>query len=187
MTVFATWIVADGRFAFDLTSGQHKLTNAEHIALLKAESTGCTIEPDSTTGWPIVTPKVQPSAEQQVKSRYDDQLLAINLACEKQITNGFWSSALGSPFFYGSQLEDQLNLTGVILAGLDSPYACRDEQGVKAFWVHTAAQLRQVGDDFTLIKLQLLQKANTLKQQLDQALVSNDLAAIEAVTWEPAP
>lgn len=184
MTVFATWIAADGRFAFDLSSGQHKLTNAEHIALLKAESTGCILEPDSITGWPTIIPKVQPSAEQQAKSRYDDQILAINLACEKQITDGFWSSALGSAFFYDSQLEDQLNLTGIIQAGTDSPYPCRDEQGVKVFRDHTAAQLQQVGDDFVQIKLQLLQKANLLKQELDAALAAVDLAAIEAVRWE---
>ncbi|MCK9818599.1 hypothetical protein M1B35_31885, partial [Pseudomonas sp. MAFF 302046] len=107
-----------------------------------------------------------------------------NYACETAITAGFWSEALGTAHQYGSQLDDQLNLTGVILAGLDSLYACRDAEGVKDFRPHTAAQLRQVGDDFTLYKLQLLQKANGLKQKLDEALANADMDALAAVTWD---
>ena len=75
----------------------------------------------------------------------------------------------------------------MILAGVESPYPCRDEQGRKEFRLHTFAQLRRVGDDFTQFKLQLLQKANQLKQQLDLALADIDLAAIQAVTWEDLP
>lgn len=108
----------------------------------------------------------------------------INLACESAIKGGFWSAALGAPHQYSSQLDDQLNLTGMILHGFDSLYACRNEQGVKAFRPHIFAQLRQVGDDFTVFKLQLLQKANELKQRLDQALADGDLTAIESITWE---
>lgn len=108
----------------------------------------------------------------------------INHACEAAITAGFQSDALGAPHQYSSQLDDQLNLTGAILRGLDMPYACRDEQGVKAFRLHTAAQLRQVGDDFTLYKLQLLQHANELKQQLDLALAAGDAEAMALIRWE---
>lgn len=112
------------------------------------------------------------------------KVLDINLACEVAITAGFQSAALGESHQYSSQLDDQLNLTGAILRGLDMPYACRDVQGVKAFRLHTSAQLRQVGDDFTLYKLQHLQHANDLKQQLDQALAAGDVDALERVTWE---
>lgn len=110
----------------------------------------------------------------------------INHACEAAITAGFQSAALGAPHQYSSQLDDQLNLTGAILRVLDMPYACRDEQGAKAFRLHTAAQLRQVGDDFTLYKLQLLQRANELKQQLDLALAAGDAEAMQTITWEGA-
>lgn len=120
----------------------------------------------------------------ELADAYQVSTAAINTKCEATITGGFWSAALGERHQYSSQLDDQLNLTGVILAGLDSLYACRDEQGLKAFRPHTFAQLRQVGDDFTLFKLQLLQHANDLKQQLDQALAAGDLEAIERVTWE---
>jgi hypothetical protein len=118
----------------------------------------------------------------------EQQTAMVNSACVAAITGGFWSSALGAPHQYGSELDDQLNLTGVILRGFDSPYACRDVEGRKEFRAHTVIQLRQVGDDFTDYKLQLLQQANRLKQQLDQALAADDLAALEAVTWkDPQP
>lgn len=115
---------------------------------------------------------------------YAAKVQDINHACEAAVTAGFQSAALGAPHQYSSQLDDQLNLTGAVLRGLDMPYACRDEQGLKAFRLHTAEQLRQVGDDFTLYKLQLLQRANELKQQLEQALDTGDTEAMQAITWE---
>lgn len=127
-----------------------------------------------------------PTIDEALTTSHQLKVAMIDTRCEEEITNGFWSSALGDRHLYGSQIEDQLNLTGVILAGLDSPYACRDEQGIKDFRLHTFAQLRQVGDDFTAFKLQLLQKANQIKQQLDLALADGDLAAIEVITWESA-
>jgi len=115
--------------------------------------------------------------------RHSEQYHAINAACETTITGGFWSRALGEPHRYSSQLDDQLNLTGAVLRGLDMPYACIDEQGNKEFRPHSAQQLHQVGDDFTLFKLEHLQRANTLKQQLDQALAAGDLQVLESVSW----
>lgn len=111
---------------------------------------------------------------------------SISKDCEAAITAGFDSTALSARHSYSSQLDDQLNLTGAILRGLDMPYACRNEQGVKAFRMHTAEELRQVGDDLSLYKLQLLQRANELKQQIDLALAAGDAEAMQAITWEGA-
>lgn len=110
----------------------------------------------------------------------------INTVCQQTITSGFESLALGAVHRYDSQLNDQLNLTGAILLDLDMPYACRDAADINAFRQHTAEQLRQVGNDFTLYRMQLLQKANGLKQRLEQAVADDDLTAVEAVTWEDA-
>lgn len=131
-------------------------------------------------GQPFVSSGRADTAEELHKSKARE----FDTACESAITAGFQSSALGAPHQYSSQLDDQLNLTGAILRGLDMPYACRDEQGAKAFRLHTAAQLRQVGDDFTLYKLQLLQRANELKQQLDLALEAGDAEAMAQIRWE---
>ena len=112
----------------------------------------------------------------------------INMACETAITAGFWSQALGAPHFYSSQLDDQLNLTGLVLHSQDSAYPCRDEQGLRAFNAHTAAQLLQVSNDFTRFKMRLLERAGALKQQLDHALDAKDAQALEAIEWsEVAP
>ncbi|KPG92910.1 phage tail protein [Pseudomonas sp. RIT-PI-q] len=122
-----------------------------------------------------------------IELRYVAQLLAVNTACLQEITGGFWSSALGDRFFYETELEDQLNLTGMILRGLDGGYACRDESGVKAFRDHTIEQLRQIGDEFTEFKQQRLRKINELKQALAAARSTSDLDALNAVLWESVP
>lgn len=118
-----------------------------------------------------------------VERRYAEQVQAVNTACEAEISAGFWSSALGAPHRYDTLLEDQINLTGMVLRGLDGAYACRDEQGVKAFRTHTAEQLHQVGDEFTAYKLERLQRAHTLKELLAEARELGDLDAIETLGW----
>ncbi|WP_122665323.1 hypothetical protein [Pseudomonas viridiflava] len=184
MTMYATWIDADQRFAFSLEGGDQIITAARHTELLQAESRGSTLQPDPKTGRPAIVGRAETAVEEVATTSYNEKVQEINAACEAQITAGFWSSALGTPYFYDSQLEDQLNLTGIIQANTDSAYPCRDDQGVKVFRDHTAAQLQQVGDDFIKLKLQLLQKANGLKQVLDSALAALDLSAIAAVVWE---
>ncbi|WP_458377759.1 DUF4376 domain-containing protein [Pseudomonas fluorescens] len=165
----------------------------DHRGPVYETQTGATIDwrelgplPDS------VTPIPRPSAHYHwmagqwaldLEALHTAKVTEINQACETAITGGFISSALGGPFEYGSQQEDQLNLTGAILRGLDLAYPCRDEQRVKAFLPHTIEQLNQVSADFTLFKLQLLQKASELKQQLDQAMADGDPDALESVSW----
>ncbi|ROM19571.1 hypothetical protein BK643_02535 [Pseudomonas protegens] len=136
--------------------------------------------------WVLDVELIARRTAEQAKLLHTEKVSKVNSACNAAIESGFWSDALGERYQYSSQLDDQLNLTGAILWGEDMPYACRDVRGVKSFHLHTTAQLRKVGDDFTAFKLQLLQRASALKQQLDLALASADLVALEAVTWESA-
>lgn len=108
----------------------------------------------------------------------------INRACELSITGGFSSSALGAAHQYDSAIDDQLYLISVMQGGEGSLYPCRGAAGTKEFQQHSAAQVRQLGDDFNQFRLSRLQQANTLKARLDQALAAGDTATIEAVTWE---
>ncbi|MCK1791629.1 phage tail protein [Pseudomonas violetae] len=119
-----------------------------------------------------------------VELRYQEQLQAVNIACQREITGGFWSTALGERYRYTSELDDQVNLTGMAVRGLNGPYACYDEQGSKAFRPHSAAQLRQVSDEFTEFKMLRLQKVADLTVQLQVARLAQDLGAINALTWE---
>ena len=107
----------------------------------------------------------------------------VNTCCSATITGGFGSEALGALHTYSSDMDDQLNLTGAVVHNQPMPYACRDSEGVKAFRLHTAEQLHQVGEDFTAFKLLQLQHANDLKQQLDEALAKKDLDAMQAIRW----
>lgn len=186
MTIYATWVSADQRFAFNPDAGEIKLTDARHAALLRSESQGSRLEPDPETGAPIAVARVEQTLD-EIIARHAAKVREINEACESAITSGFWSSALGTQHRYDSLLQDQLNLTGAVIAGEPSPYPYRDEQGVKIFHTHTAEQLRQVSNDFTLYKFGLLQLANELKEQLDRALDLGDLAALELVTWSVKP
>ena len=119
--------------------------------------------------------------QQTLRTRQD-----IDQRCEEAITSGFTSSAIGTRADYSSQLDDQLNLNAAILLGIDMHYPCRDAQGEKVFRLHTAQQLRQVGEDFNQFKMKLLVYANELKQQLDQALTDNDLKAVDTIHWGAA-
>lgn len=119
-----------------------------------------------------------------LERKHAEKVQEINRGCEATITGGFWSHALGEPHRYNSQIDDQLNLTGMVLRNLHSPYACYDQDDVKDYRPHTAEQLRQVGNDFTDFKLQHLQHANTLKQQLDAAHTAGDLEAMDSLKWE---
>lgn len=110
----------------------------------------------------------------------------VNAGCSATITGGFGSEALGAFHTYSSDMDDQLNLTGAVVRNQPMPYACRDSEGVKAFRLHTVEQLHLVGEDFTAFKLQQLQHANDLKQQLDKALADQDLDAMQAIRWGAA-
>ncbi|MDG9784323.1 hypothetical protein [Metapseudomonas otitidis] len=161
------------------------ISEERYLAVIAEPPTG-KIRAHDADGLPILIDPPSLPLRDQLEQLYAVQIESINGRCEIAITGGFRSAALGTPHQYSSQLDDQLNLTGAILRGLDMPYACRDEQGVRDFRLHTAEQLRQVGDDFTLYKLQLLQRANELKQQLDLALAAGDIEALQAITWEAA-
>lgn len=179
--MFATWSEADQRWAFGIKGeGYVEISGATYRQLFQAQQEGHALGRDADN-LPMV---IRQDETQSIADLYQSKAATINRACEALITGGFGSDALGARHQYSSQLDDQLNLTGAILRGLDMPYACRNEQGVKDFRLHTSAQLRQVGDDFTLYKLQLLQHANELKQQLDLALAASDAEAMTLVRWE---
>ncbi|ALH99519.1 hypothetical protein C1Y08_07700 [Pseudomonas sp. FW306-02-F02-AA] len=119
-------------------------------------------------------------------SLYQKKLAAIGADCSSYIQGGFSSQALGWSFRYASELEDQLNLTGLILAQIDADYPCYDEHQVKAFRPHTAEQLQEVGKDLAKFRQVALQHAESLKQELAKALEKKDIKAMQTITWAPS-
>ncbi len=152
-----------------------EITEAEHAALLAAQSAGKIIQADAS-GHPVAVDPPPPTLESVKVSK----TAAINDACRAAIVGGFTSSALGAHHTYDSELEDQLNLIGAVGLGSNLPYRCADAAGVKEFRLHTAAQLKQVAADGAAIKLAALEHAATLKAQVQAAA---DVAAVEAVVW----
>lgn len=152
-----------------------EITAVEHSALLDAQSAGRVIQADQN-GKPVAVDPPPPSLETVKASKTAE----INAACAAAIVGGFTSSALGAPHSYDSALEDQLNLIGAVGLGIDLTYRCADAAGIKSFRQHTAAQLKQVATDGAAIKLAALEKAATLKAQVQVAV---DAASIEAVAW----
>lgn len=116
---------------------------------------------------------------------YPQQLEAINAGCHRHIESGFNSDALGELYSYDSVLEDQVNLTGMILSGLDGLCACYASDRKKVFRSHTAEQLQQVGQHLVQFKQQALQHSERLKIALHQALTERDLPAMKAIEWTP--
>lgn len=120
-----------------------------------------------------------------VAALYDQKLLEINDGCNRHIEGGFYSNALGETYRYSSEMDDQINLTGMVLSGLDSGYACYDAEQVKAFYPHTATQLHLVGQDLVRFKQAALQHADSLKQDLASALKNKKLKVMRAIKWTP--
>ncbi len=151
-----------------------EISEVEHVALLAAQASGKRIQADAN-GHPVAVDYVPTLDEVKVT-----KTAAINAACAASIVGGFTSGAGGASHTYDSALEDQLNLIGAVSLGADLPYRCADAAGIKAFRLHTAAQLKQVAADGALVKLAALEKAATLKAQVQAAA---DVAAVEAVAW----
>lgn len=115
----------------------------------------------------------------------DKNLQAIAADCTAYIAGGFSSSALGEPHRYSSAIDDQVNLNGQVLLGLDDVYPCYDADQVLAFRPHTIAQLQKVSLDLVRFRQAAQQHAETLRQAVAKAQKDKNLNAMKAITWTP--
>lgn len=114
---------------------------------------------------------------------YPQKLEAINSGCARYIESGFNSDALGEPHRYDSALEDQVNLTGLIVSRLDALCACYGSDNEKVFREHTADQLHIVGQHLVKHKQATLLQAESLKRALAKTLADRDMPAMQAIEW----
>lgn len=119
----------------------------------------------------------------QLAKLFPQKLEAINSGCAHYIHSGFNSDALGESYRYDSALEDQVNLTGLILSGFDALCACYGADLEKVFREHTAGQLHVVGQHLVMHKQAAFQQAKALKQALAQTLSDRNLQAMQAIAW----
>lgn len=113
------------------------------------------------------------------------KLELINDGCAAHIVAGFSSDALGELHRYDSTMEDQVNLTGMILSGLTGLCSCSDATGDKALREHSAEQLHVVGRHVVVFKQSALQQSERLKIALYQAMTEKNLVAMKAIEWSP--
>lgn len=111
----------------------------------------------------------------------------INDSAKASIIGGFTSLALDgvNVYHYQSDLEDQLNLIGLVSSGVDDYFTCSvdDGAGNPTTWVatlHTIAQLQQVLLDGKALKQASLVKARDLKTQADNA---TSITELDAIVW----
>ena len=106
---------------------------------------------------------------------------ALNDLCNAQISAGFTSDALGTAFGYGGALVDQSNLIGSVVLGTDVVYVCTNlTTNLKGAYPHTAAQIKKVLVDGSIVKLALIQKYRTLA---DAVLNATTAAQVNAINW----
>lgn len=112
----------------------------------------------------------------------------VTQACAAAIVGGFASSALGAAHTYPSKMTDQQNLMASVLDafmnaavdGWTTPFWCEDASGAWAWVPHTAAQIRQVGQDGKAAVLAAQSKAASL---LAQIAAATTVDAVHAIAW----
>ena len=110
-----------------------------------------------------------------------EKIESLKQDCTTAIQAGFTSNALGENHTYDSSLpQDQTNLLGARMAGIDMMFTCTDSTGYKSQKFHTAAQIAQV----YIAGMMHLQstKAHFYAKKLavEQAAT---LDAVDAVVW----
>lgn len=109
------------------------------------------------------------------------RIAELSEQCGAAIVGGFTSSALGSVHHYDGGIEDQVNIMGAAMAGVDLPFRCRDDVlREKIFRPHTAAQMAQVYADGVAFKLQQLARLETLRAAVNNA---STLEEVYSVVW----
>lgn len=105
----------------------------------------------------------------------------LNSYCDNLLKK-FKSKALGEVYFYDATLEDQLNLMGLVIAGVDSFFRCQKEGGeLKSNIPHTKEQLRQVYEDALLYKSEVIKKCGILKARVNEC---KSLDEVYKIKWE---
>ena len=133
---------------------------------------------DSSAWRDVFTPSIPDVTLDQVK---EAKRAALNDLCTAQISAGFTSDALGVAFGYGSALVDQVNLIGSVVLGTDVIYICTNlTTNIKGAYPHTAAQIKKVLVDGSIVKLALIQKYRTLTNAVNSATTA---AQVNAINW----
>lgn len=105
----------------------------------------------------------------------------LNKICDSHLLS-FESDALGDTHIYDSELEDQLNLLGLVNAGVDSFFRClKKGESLKQNLPHSKAQLAKVYKDGLTYKSEMIYKCGLLKAQ---TMACESVEAVEKIVWK---
>ncbi|EMM99098.1 hypothetical protein LEP1GSC021_1650 [Leptospira noguchii str. 1993005606] len=120
-----------------------------------------------------------------IDQKRDSLIKLVNSICESKIISGFVSSALGTPHFYNSDRDDQLNLVGLVSLNTSVLHKCTDEDGTKEERKHTFDQIKQVLGDGVTRKTFLLQRCASLKAIIQSIETVNELDNVNITSgWD---
>ncbi len=136
-----------------------------------------TSEKEETPTKEQILEKLKETTLKQKKQELESE---INAICKKKITRDFKSDVLGSLHAYDLDLEDQANLQGLIIAGIDSIFRCAEVIngviGNKTYKKHTKAQLLKLSQEVLKFKSDLILFYGREKERL------NAIMSLEAIT-----
>lgn len=121
------------------------------------------------------------SSQDQLTMAYEAKLAEINSSYAEK-NQYFYSNVTGKTYRYSTDGEAQLNLTGLVLAGVNSHYICYDGDQ-RLFIEHSAEQLKELGLAITAYKTDLISIQAQLLSELTTLKKAKNLQAIEALAW----
>jgi hypothetical protein len=104
--------------------------------------------------------------------------------CRQAITAGVQSDTTGTPRWYDTDVESQLNLVGAVVSQTDTYWHCRTEKdGPKIPILHTPAQLVALGQAIKAWKEERIYVFQYFRAQLEACTSVSQIDALWA-TWD---
>ncbi|WP_104758262.1 DUF4376 domain-containing protein [Helicobacter salomonis] len=114
------------------------------------------------------------------REKKQELLGRLNQLADTALSKGFISSALGAPHRYDLRMEDQMNLTALIIAQIESPFRCQAVDAPhKDYKLHTKEQLKQVFEEGLDYKARVLNFYGAQKAQVESLQELKSLEAFE--------
>ncbi|PAF41126.1 hypothetical protein [Helicobacter sp. 11S02596-1] len=127
--------------------------------------------------------------KEQLDSQKAKRINDMNQICDKALEK-LRSNTLGTPHLYNMTKEDQINLLGLMIAGVDSFFRCaeitlgvdgREEIGAMQNIPHNKEQLKTLYEDALKFKSATLFKCGQKKELIANA---KDILEVLSVRWE---
>lgn len=116
---------------------------------------------------------------QALEEAKSQKILELNKTCDTLIKQ-FKSSATGEERIYDADIEDQLNITAIVMAGVDSYFRCSKDGINKENVSHSAEQMKQVFADGLKFKSQVIGICGILKAFVDS---QTSVDTIKTINW----